>query len=445
MFYDERNGHNDEYPGSEYPEQQGRSDSSGQDKEMQSPDWVEELDSAMEGPKPKKRMSRLKKALLTITGLLILALTGAGAYAYTIYTDVREPQRILLDEVSFEKDYDVTEAFPEHTVNMALLGFDRGWDREWRHGEHLFRPDMLAVFSINFETEEVSVVRIPRDSYVPIYGMGGMHDKINHSFFYGYYYGSSDDRDDDGIEFTLNTVSKALGDIPLHYYVSVDMYSVIALVDAVGGIYFEVEETLYDQHWNVGEVLVPEGPQVMDGETYLRYLQYRDPETGQDEGRMDRQMELMQETFLYLREEGKITDLPATYRIYKDYVETDLTYSQIASLAYFGRDLDIENESIHFYTLPGSNQSKDGIYYQVLDQEERVRIIKEAFGVEVDPWPSIVLEDSPEYIEEQERKRKEEEREKGRDEEEINADENEEPEETEEDDDRGGNEENNRD
>ena len=84
MFYDERNGHNDEYPGSEYPEQQGRSDSSGQDKEMQSPDWVEELDSAMEGPKPKKRMSRLKKALLTITGLLILALTGAGAYAYTI-------------------------------------------------------------------------------------------------------------------------------------------------------------------------------------------------------------------------------------------------------------------------------------------------------------------------------------------------------------------------
>ncbi len=388
--------------------------------------------------KPKKGMSRLKKVLLTFTGLLILGLIGAGTYAYTIYTDVREPQRILLDEVSFDKDYDVTEAFPEHTVNIALLGFDRGWDREWRHGEYLFRPDMLAVFSINFETEEVSVVRIPRDSYVPIYSMGGMHDKINHSFFYGYYYGSGEDRDADGMEFTLNTVSKTLGDIPLHYYVSVDMYSVIALVDAMGGIYFEVEETLYDRHWNVGEVLVPEGPQIMDGKTYLRYLQYRDPETGQDEGRMDRQMELMQETFLYLREEGKITDIPATYRIYKDYVETDLTYTQIASLAYFGRDLDMENESIHFHTLTGGGQSKDGIYYQVLDQEERVRIIKEAFGVEVEPWPTIVLEDSPEYIEEQERKRREEEKEEREKRFEDEEETEEESEDTEEDDSENG-------
>jgi len=335
MFYDERDNYNEEqHPGQEHQDNLKRPDSYSQNEDKLNPDWIRELEGYTPETGPKKRMSRLKKVLLTVAGLLVLGLAGAGAYAYTIYTEVREPQRILLDEVSFEKDYDVTEAFPEHTVNIALLGFDRGWDREWRHGEYLFRPDMLAVFSINFETEEVSVVRIPRDSYVPIYGMGGMHDKINHSFFYGYYYGNSDDREADGMEFTLNTLSKALGDIPLHYYVSVDMYSVIALVDAMGGIYFEVEETLYDRHWNVGEVLVPEGPQIMDGKTYLRYLQYRDPETGQDQGRMDRQMELMQETFLYLREEGRITDIPATYRIYKDYVETDLTYTQIASLAF---------------------------------------------------------------------------------------------------------------
>ena len=361
--------------------------------------------------KQNKKMSWVIKVLLVLAGLLALGFAVAGTYAFNIYSDVKEPQRILLDEATFGKEYDVGEAFPEHIVNIALLGFDRGWDREIR-GEYLFRPDMLAVFSINFETEEVSVVRIPRDAYVPIHGMGGMHDKINHSFFYGYYYGSSDDREADGIDFTLNTVSKTLGEIPLHYYVSIDMYSVVALVDAMGGVFFEVEETLYDRHWNVGEVLVPEGPQIMDGKTYLRYLQYRDPKTDQDEGRMDRQLNLMKETFLYLREEGKITDIPATYRIYKDYVETDLTYTQIASLAYFARDLDMENEGLRFYKIPGGGQTKDGIYYHVLDQEERVSIIKEAFGIEVDPWPPIVLEDSPEYLEEQERKRQEEEEQK---------------------------------
>ena len=427
MLTDDHDRHNDAKGDKEYPEQEkGSLNSSPEEPEGQDPNWQNELDGALEEPKSKKQMSRLKKVLLTITGLLILGLIGAVGYTYTIYTtEVKEPQRILLDEVSFEQDYDVGEAFPEHIVNIALLGFDRGWDREWRHGEYLFRPDTLVVFSINFETENVSVLRIPRDSYVPIYGMGGMHDKINHSFFYGYYYGSSDDREADGIEFTLNTVQKTLGDVPLHYYISIDMYSVIALVDAMGGIYFEVEETLYDKHWNVGEVLVPEGPQIMDGKTYLRYLQYRDAETGQDYGRMERQMDLMQETFYYLKEEGKITDIPATYRIYKDYVETDLTYTQIASMAYFARDLDLSDDNLSVYTLPGGGQSKDGIYYQVLDQNERVRIINEVFGVEVEPWAPIVLKDSPEYIEEQERKKREEEREslRGRDKQEENDEE----------------------
>jgi len=435
---DDRSREEENFTGTDRPEnEQTGPDNPGHSQKDEPPDWMKELNGAMETSRPKKRMSPVIKVLLSLAGLFILALAGAGIYAYAFYSDVQEPQRILLDDVSFEKDYDITEAFPEHTVNIALLGFDRGWDREWRHGEYLFRPDMLAVFSINFDTEKVSVVRIPRDAYVPIYGMDGMRDKINHSFFYGYYYGSGDDRDADGIEFTLNTVSKTLGDIPLHYYVSVDMYSVIALVDAMGGIYFEVEETLYDRHWNVGEVLVPEGPQIMDGETYLRYLQYRDPKTDQDEGRMDRQMELMQETFLYLRQEGKITDIPATYRIYKDYVETDLTYTQIASLAYFARDLDMENDSLHFYTLPGSGQTQDGTYYHVLKREERVDIIKDAFGIEVEPWAPIVLEDSPEYIEEQERKRQEEAAEEEEKEEENNNSSEEESEETEEDEENG--------
>ncbi len=417
MLKDDQDRHIDAENEKESPVQgQDNPDASPEGLEEQHPNWQDELDGVLEEPKPKKKMSRFVKALLIITGLLILGLIGAVGYSYTIYTtEIKEPQRILLDEVSFEQDYEVSEAFPEHIVNIALLGFDRGWDREWRHGEYLFRPDTLIVFSINFETENVSVVRIPRDAYVPIYGMGGMHDKINHSFFYGYYYGDSDDRDADGIKFTLNTVQKTLGDVPLHYYISIDMYSVIALVDAMGGIYFEVEETLYDQHWNVGEVLVPEGPQIMDGKTYLRYLQYRDAETGQDEGRMERQMDLMKETFYYLKEEGKITDIPATYRIYKDYVETDLSYTQIASMAYFARDLDLSDENLNVYTLTGGGQSKDGVYYQVLNQDKRVEIIKEVFGMEVEPWAPIVLKDSPEYIEEQELKKREEERESLRD------------------------------
>jgi len=364
-----------------------------------------------DGSHKKKPRSGLKKALAIIAGVLLLAVAALSTYGWAFYEQVQEPQRVLLDDVTFEESYDVGEVFSEHIVNIALLGFDRGWGRE-DLGEYLFRPDMLAIFSIDFQKDEVSVVRIPRDSYVPIHGMGGMHDKVNHSFFYGYYYGGGEDRDEDGLRYTLQTVSNVLGGIPIHYYVSVDMYSVIELVDAMGGIYYEVEEAIYDEHWDVGRLLVPEGPQVMDGETYLRYLQYRGDRG--DKGRIDRQMDLLMETFIYLREEGKITDIPTTYRIYKDYVDTDLSYSQIAALAFYARDLEEPEENLNLYTLSGGNQTKDGIYYLVLNQEERVRIIEEVFDIKAEKWPPIVLEDSPEYIEEQERKRREEEREKER-------------------------------
>lgn len=357
--------------------------------------------------KEKKKLNKTAKILVILAAILTVLLVVMGTYVFAFFNQVREPQRVLLREVDFEEQYDVGEEFSEHIVNIGLLGFDRGWNREER-GEYLFRPDMLAVLSINFDTDQIAVVRIPRDSYVPIHGTGGFHDKINHSYYYGYIR-KSDDHHAEGIQNTLKTVSNVLGGIPIHYYISVDMYSIIELVDAFGGIYYEVEKTIYDKHWNVGEVLVPEGPQIMDGKTYLRYLQYREDATNQDYGRIDRQMNLLKETFIYLKEKGKITDIPATYRIYKDYVETDLSYTQIAALAYYARDFKADDEHLKFYTIQGDGQMMDGIWYQVIFQRDRLNIIKEVFGLDVEPWPPIVLEDSPEYLEEQRRKQMEEE------------------------------------
>jgi polyisoprenyl-teichoic acid--peptidoglycan teichoic acid transferase len=359
------------------------------------------------GLNAQKKPNSTRKVLIIIAAALVLILVGGAAVVFAFFNQVKETQRVLLDDVSFEEQYEISDVFPEHIVNIGLMGFDRGWNRE-ELGENLFRPDMLAVMSINFDTDQIAVVRIPRDSYVPLYGTGGFHDKINHSFYAGYKRGG-DDPEAEGILTTLRTVSNVLGGIPIHYYISVDMYSIIELVDAMGGIYYEVEETIYDKHWNVGEVLVPEGPQMMDGKTYLRYLQYRDDKSNQDYGRIDRQMKLLKQTYLYLRENGKITDIPTTYRIYKDYVETDLTYKQIAALAYYARDFEVTDESLRFYTMPGEGQMMDGIWYQVIFQSDRVRIIKEVFGIEADPWPPIVLKDSQEYLEEQERQRLEEE------------------------------------
>jgi beta-lactam-binding protein with PASTA domain len=56
--------------------------------------------------------------------------------------------------------------------------------------------------------------------------------------------------------------------------------------------------------------------------------------------------------------------------------------------------------------MPGEGQMKDGIWYQVIFQNKRLQIIKDVFGIDAEPWPPIVLVDSPEYLEEQEEKRR---------------------------------------
>jgi len=91
-----------------------------------------------------------KKALLIIAAVLILLLVITGSYVFAFFNQVREPQRILLEEVVFEEKYNVSEEFSEHILNIGLLGFDRGWNRE-QSGEYLFRPDMQAVVSMGLE------------------------------------------------------------------------------------------------------------------------------------------------------------------------------------------------------------------------------------------------------------------------------------------------------
>lgn len=376
----------------------------------------------------KKYLFGRAKKMLYIAGLVLAILLAAVAiWLFVFYKQIQETQRVILDEVTpdlatydrnvtveqEEKDLnEIYTVFPEHIVNIGLLGFDRGWDREGR-GHYLFRPDVVALISIDFEHDEISVVRILRDSYVPIHGAGGYHDKMNHAYYYGYMTGGGEDQHADGIETTLLTMSDVLGGIPIHYYVSVDMYSIIALVDAFGGIYFDVEEEIVDKVWIFGVLLPPiePGPQLLDGTNYMRYLQYRDSKSNQEYGRVERQEGLLRETYQYLREKGRLTDIPLIYNLYRDYVETDLSYKKIAALANYALTTDLTDENLHFYTIGGTGQMKDGVFYEIISQKQRMEIIETVFGISVEPWEPIVLEDSPEYLEEQERMRRLEERE----------------------------------
>ncbi len=331
---------------------------------------------------------RTKKLLAFGVPLLLVA--GLVVTVMFYYDQLRDPHKVLLEgDLEFGLDADVSIEFPKNVVNIALLGFDRDSFRE--KYAYLFLPDVIAVMSIDFEKDLVSFIRIPRDTYVTVY-YTGIKDKINHSYYHGYHYGRGEDPDAEGLRFTLETVKSVIGGAPIHYYVSVCMDAVVQLVDSMGGVHYDVEERLYDR---LGNVLLFEGPQLLSGLDFLTYVRHRDDETDQDLGRIERQMKLLRATFDYYREQDLLKNIPFTYKVYKDHVDTNLTYKQIAALALYGRDFAAGDETIRFFSFTGRNQMKDGLWYLTLDQAERIRIIKEVFGITAARWPTEVLTDTP--------------------------------------------------
>ncbi|HHX76858.1 MAG TPA: LCP family protein, partial [Firmicutes bacterium] len=322
--------------------------------------------------------------------VLLAAVTFTGCASWYL-SHLSRPEDLFEEDLKPEpgeesdwNDWDVDAYFSQNIVNVILLGFDR--DEGRKNDYSVFRTDTIKVVSINFDQEKISIINIPRDIYTRI-GNTSTRDKINHSYYYGYRYGDGSDHHADGLAYTLGSVSNILGGVPFKYYVAVDMDGVIELVDAVGGVPFEVPFDVYSKN---GQLLVRQGRQVLDGEKYLHYLRTR--MVGGDIGRVDRQTDLLMATLEHVKSKGLFKQLPVLYSHYQQLLDTNLSNKQVISLALYLRNFS--RDKIDVYTLTGFNQSSDGVYYMVMDQEKRAEIIKAVFGLEFPVKEQEILRDT---------------------------------------------------
>ncbi len=272
-------------------------------------------------------------------------------------------------------------------VNILLLGFDRDAGREGVYS--IFRPDTLMIASIDLKSRDVSLLSIPRDSYVKI-ANSEIYDKINHSYMYGYRREAAGDPHQSGIDTVIGTVEDFLGGVPIHYYVSVDMDGVREMVDRVGGVYFDVKYPVRSD-FGRGYLLLDQGYQLLDGNKFLIYV--RDRSVGGDFGRAARQQEIMIEAFKQIRKQGRLKDIPALYRSAQHSIETNLNTAQIVQLALFGLRVKADTITAHVFTgsIQFAPQGGLDISYVVVDEQLRVKLIKEVFGADVPPREQITL------------------------------------------------------
>jgi LCP family protein required for cell wall assembly len=287
---------------------------------------------------PKKNKRRMK---ITV-GVLLLLLIGAGIYAFNVYHSIASTFEKTHQPLTAQAEDRVVDLEKKEPFSVLLLGVDQ---REGDRG----RPDSMMLLSINPADQSTKMISIPRDTLTDIKGQE-KKDKMNHSYTYG------------GIDLTIDTVEKFL-DIPVDYYVEVDMDGFQDLVDAVGGV--SVNNTL---DFSYGGFHFPLGNIHLNGEEALRYSQMRQQDPNGDFGRQERQRKIIQ---AFVKEAAQVKTLAnygGIFEAISKHVKTNLTFDEIKTIQTNYLDARRNFDQI---AINGSGQETDGVYYFLIPEYER--------------------------------------------------------------------------
>lgn len=293
----------------------------------------------------------------------------------------------------------------DEILNVLLVGVDYAEERltqEWLSdgGSSAEHADVMIVLAINFTKQRVDMISLPRDTYAHIPGVQGIY-KLNASLDCG---GGLFKKGEDGkwikdnsgnyvvneagFEKVMESCEWMLGgNIPIDYYYAVTMPAVKQLVDAIGGVDYDLDVTFSMQ----GRDYKP-GKQHMNGQAVLDYLRVRKSGTGLkadetgDGARVNRQKDMLVAILNQLRSSGMLTKIPEILRSFSGQLFTNCSFEQTTALALYAMEMPVSN--IRMWSMDGIWSSKKSakLNFCFTDQEKRLKIIKEVYGVDAEDY-----------------------------------------------------------
>jgi len=295
-------------------------------------------------------MKKWMKISIWVVSIFIIAVFGYAMYLYQsvkstadqIYEPRDPAQPVSISDSRGGLPVDINSKEP---FNALILGVD---ERPNDPG----RSDTMIVLSVNPGKKQVLMFNIPRDTRTEIVGHN-TEDKINHAYAFG------------GVDMSVRTVEQFL-DAPIHYYMKVDMEGFAKIIDLVGGVdvnnpfAFDYDGRRYEQ-----------GNIHLDGVAALGFsrMRYDDPQG--DLGRNGRQREVLKQMMKNTMQFSSVLNLQNMLDELGTHVRTDLTFDEMKELI-----LDYRSDLEHIDTveIKGKGEKIDGIYYYIVEQQERNRI-----------------------------------------------------------------------
>ena len=293
----------------------------------------------------EKRHKKKRKWPFWVGGIILAFILIIGGYLYYVWDKVGDTIATMHDPLERDNKAELDSLFKKNkSINILLLGVD---EREGDKG----RSDTMILMSLNPKTNAMTMLSIPRDTYVNIPGRG--MDKINHAYAFG------------DVPLSIQTVEDTFH-LPVHFYARVNMEGFQQGIDAIGGVTID-----NNQAFSQGGASFSKGNITLNGEQALKYIRMRKNDPRGDMGRNERQRNVLTAAMEKGASFSSITKVGEILNILGGNVKTNLDMDNMQTLF---SDYRGTRKNIKTIEISGNGQTINGVWYYVVPDAEFDRI-----------------------------------------------------------------------
>lgn len=313
----------------------------------------------------KKNITTQRKQIYIIIAIItIILLTATGVLGVKIAKNGLSLKGMLMTSIG-QDEKDIQNLDPFYCLVMGISE-----DIEAKLTDTI----MLCAYYPN--EQKVSILSIPRDTFVGNSTTSAdSYDKINALY-------------QTSPEKTLEAVRNLTG-IDVRNYVVISNNALRDVVDAIGGVYFDVPMNMnYDDWGQKLHINLKKGYQLLDGDKAEQLVRFRHNNDGttypseygtQDIGRMRTQREFLKAAATQILSGNNIFKIDDIIQVVFENIETNLKMEDI--IKYIPSATEFDPDNIQSEMLPGVADYIGVLSFYVNDEEETDALVSALFGL----------------------------------------------------------------
>ena len=322
----------------------------------------------MKFPEHTKAKTRQRKQIyVIITAITLLMIMIVGLFCGRLVKNGLTLRGMLMTSIG-QQEEDIQNLEPLYCL---VMGISEDISTEL--------TDTIMLCAYFPQEQKVSILSIPRDTFVgDDKDNTTSYDKINALY-------------QKSPENTLEAVRKLTG-VDVRNYVVINNNALEKVIDAVGGIYFDVPiDMWYDDPTQDLHIYINKGYQLLNGENAVKVLRFRHnndmstypKEYGeQDLGRMRTQREFIKAAAEQILSSNNILKLNEILEIVFDNIQTNLSISELIKYIPSATEFNVENMKTE--ALPGVADYLGALSFFIVNENQSEQMITSLFSLSID-------------------------------------------------------------